>query len=798
MDATQFLREFFFDTSGYMSLHRGTIGTDGKWNLSTTYVTLDQLDSVPIGKGEENVFFSPALRKTKGERKEDVLGSQFLWVDYDDPEAPLKTLPPTLSVNSGHGWHYYWRIASVASPEDLERANQHLAEDVGGDRCWNANRILRVPYTTNTKGGVPVGVVLNETLPVQYQLEDFDVLSRLERQLRNKIRTGDSRGYRSRSERDWAIVMGLINAGASDDLIHLIFQYQPCGAKARENAAYLEQTIEKARTRAGKTVASQGIQEKPDGYYVTTRGGLKRLSTFTLDPTLLLDGRHFNSEDALVCNVNALGYAWPEVTFPRSAFQSIPKLDKHCPVAAWQWLGKEEDVRNLLPYLMNKLQTKGLPRVSATPMMGLHKVGDTYFFVGDKEVLSANDSWKGYSGPISWLPSGKEHPTLDLSEDGYIEDALKCLELNTPEITWIMSGWYAACLFKPWLEQSGLRFPILNVVGTKGSGKTTLIQRVYMPLFGQTEPKSYDAGTTRFVTLAVMGSSNAIPVAFSEFRFEAVEKFLRVVLLSYDTGHDPRGRGDQTTVDYPLAAPFSVDGEDMLEDPAARERIVVAHLDPAQIEEGSPAHTTYNSHLRGKPIKGIGGAYARYCLNALQDGLAEIVLKEAREDCYEAFKVRLPDRVRSNHTVTLFGMYMWAAFLKVSRPDPSFLNVSVGEVFNLETGRARTQVDYMVEEVVNNCTQGYATFKWTTSEDGRIFWFQLSSAHSYWLSQRRRQGRGGLERDSLRSQLKEAPFAVPAQLMEGTWMYGIDLPKAQEMGLDVPEHINRREFKVSF
>jgi hypothetical protein len=359
------------------------------------------------------------------------------------------------------------------------------------------------------------------------------------------------------------------------------------------------------------------MQETEEGYIVETKRGIKRLSTFTISPTVLLDGSKFGAEDAIVGNVRAAGYTWEGITFSRSAFTSVSRFDKEAPVAAWQWLAHDDDLRALLPYLLDQLRAAGLPKVGATTVLGLHKIHDSWLFLGDKQVLAAKESWMGHEGPICWLPVQKEHPALNLQADctkastKLVRDLLP--KLNEEGTIWPMIGWYAASILKPWLEENHYRFPILNVAGTKGSGKTTLIQRVFLPLLGQVDPKTYDAGTTRFVTLALLGSSNAVPIAFSEFRYELVERLLRIVLLAYDTGHDPRGKGDQTTVDYPLSAPFSVDGEDLIEDPAARERLVVAHLHPNAIAEGSEGYKAFQV-LREKMPSNFAGYYIQQVL----------------------------------------------------------------------------------------------------------------------------------------------------------------------------------------
>ena len=789
MSNTEFLEQFAF--GGLLAV------CIGRPDTPTFYQSIPQ--DLP---SDIDVYFAPAMRKLEGMEKKDVLGTRALWVDADDPQNPQYTLPPSARVFSGHGWHLYWFLDEPNHTVSLiEGYNKMLAEDVptGDIGCWNINRVLRVPGTVNTKGQ-PVAVTLKNLLPgITYKIEDFEVLRSLPDKTRHKIRTGDQRGYRSRSERDWAILTDLIIGGASDDLIRTIFTHQPCGDKSREsNLNYLPRSIEKIRAKIKNTDPKSGIIEQADGYYIPNKKGTTRISTFTMTPKILLDGSAHKAEDALVVDVVASSYIWKDVTFTRSAFTSVRKMDRECPLAAWQFLGRDDHIRRLLPYLLEKLQKEGLPKVSASPMLGLHKSRDTWYFVGDKQTIGAKEVWDGYTGPLAWLPSMKEHPELELhtrlSDDDLQLVAKSVPLLNDDKTIWPMIGWYAAAMLKPWLEEQNYRFPILTVTGTKGSGKTTLIQRVFMPLFGQTDPKSYDAGTTRFVTLALMGSSNAVPIAFSEFRYESVEKFIRYILLSYDTGHDPRGRGDQTTVDYPLAAPYSVDGEDLVDDPAARERIIVAQLHPGAVREGSEAYETFND-FRTRIPEGFGGYYIQQVLQALPT--LRSLLDECREAIFKAFPGRLPDRVRANHIVAYFGIRLFCQVCGITDiPSPEVLDESISSVFDLESGRARTMVDSMIEDLVNAAYQGTQSFRYKYVPAEGVFYFQLASAHSWWLGSRRRQGRGALERDALRTQLQEAEYFDGKGTIDHTWMYGVKLAQAQELGLDVPTQLKTNTFTV--
>lgn len=793
-----FLNNFLFD-GGVLAIATGAPN-------KLTY-SLEVPDSLP----DVDVFFGPALRKPPGgASKEDVLGTKVLWADFDEEAAPKCTLPPSIVVHSGHGWHVYWILDEpLMDVSVIEELNAILMADLGADHCWNANRVLRIPNTLNTKPP-KASVEIRENTACTYTVADVRAISKLEDKVKHRILTGDQRGYRSRSERDWSVIAALVTAGARDELIEIIFAYHAVGDKFRDKetpAKYFSHSVEQARTKAAEAPqvkgrrarASPTIDEREEGYFMDER----RISTFTIEPKVLLDGAQFEAEDAIIANVHANGYTWENITFSRGAFTSVARLDKECPIVAWQWLGSDTDIRKLLPYLLDRLRTFGLPKVAATPTEGLHFIKGVPYFVGDKETLSPDGRWTGYEGPLAWLPSKKEHPELCLSEEisprelKRLRDLLP--EINEKEVLWPMLGWYAATPFKPWLKTKNVRFPVLNVTGTRGSGKTTLIQRVFMPLFGQTDPKSYDAGTTRFVTLALMGGTNAVPIAFSEFRYESVEKFLRYILLSYDTGHDPRGRSDQTTVDYPLSAPYSIDGEDLIADPAAQERIVVAQLHPKTVEEGSDAYVAFQELLEEEMPKGFGGYYIRQVLRWIENGEAEVLLKEARSATFKAFPKKLPDRVRNNHIVAYFGILCFCKVVGLGAPGAEVLSRSIRAVCNVDTGRSRSLVDEFVESVANAVNQGSTPyFKWSYSAKDKVLYFQLTPTHNWWLTTRRYSGRGGLERDAIKAQLKEAVYTREAKNIDGIYMHGIDLAKAQECGLDVPTEIGSRELRISF
>lgn len=736
----------------------------------------------------QNVWFTPAVLHEQGDEKAQVLASRVLWVDIDDDTPPRSPFPPTFIVSSGHGYHYYWSLKDwLTDVGQLEELNKQLATEVGGDiACYNCNRLLRVPDTINIKEGHdPVPVMLLRGTDITYAVEDFAVLAKLNDKVKAKLASGDSRGYRSRSERDFNLMRALLLAGASEDLVRRLATHGAWNERVLEGGEkYFQRTLARAKMRqegAGTTGTGQQtgvIEERDDGYWITyATGGAKRITTFRFEPTLLLEHPEC---DVLRGNVRAaeIDYVWEGVTFTRRAFNSHAAFVKELPYASWQVLCGDHEVQSLLPYLMKQLTDKGLPRVQATSVLGRH--GDR--IVGVKYVITKDGVRTYDDAPIVYVDSQRErpaflaHPLLEAQASELHGLLQRVLSLNARQVTYPLVGWFAASAFKPVLNALGVRFPILDVFGTKGSGKTTTIH-LLSRMFGNTEPVSYDATTTRFVTLALMGATNSVPVSFSEFRAAHGTGILRYILLSYDVGRDARGHADQTTTTYPLLAPIVVDGEDMVSDPAAKERIIAVNMHDEELTD--PRRETL-LQLSPEEVSSFAIPYLRSTLSPEVDEL----LRQARQRVSDTFPERIPDRVRNNLSTVAFGLGV--LHIDWTRAD---LEVCLSCVYNAKMARTEAAVDDFVVDVVNGAAQRKSDFFWHSAQG--VLWFQFTTAHSWWQQLMRRTGSSSLARDSLRIQLRERmhDYMLPLQMIGNKLMFGVDLKKAVALGLDVPTDI---------
>lgn len=165
---------------------------------SRFYSSLEALSAEQTGidslAKQFHLYFGVCPRSRREGTKAAVRLAWCLWADVDAKLFPggkaeaLKRLrefllPSTAIVDSGHGFHPYWRLKEpeeIAGPEDVARLEAYLkalAHALGADpSASELARILRLPGTQNLKDpSAPLPVTVVELEPDrQYNLSDFE------------------------------------------------------------------------------------------------------------------------------------------------------------------------------------------------------------------------------------------------------------------------------------------------------------------------------------------------------------------------------------------------------------------------------------------------------------------------------------------------------------------------------------------------------------------------------------------------------------------------------------------------
>jgi len=772
---------------------------------------------------------------------DDISRSTVAWADadakdYGGEEAALEAihsfaLEPSFIVSSGHGYHAYWLLENGVNPRRISDVCRAIQETIKSDVVNDAQRVLRVPGTVNYKDrDAPKPVMLvYENGQRRYAADDVVALGHLRPQTATRIVTGSTRGYKSRSERDWAVIRELVGTGVSLEAIKAIAEDREIGDRWREdNFRLLEQDYNSAKKGFSPAVAA--FEETDSGTFYTTQKGLISVATFCYDPTKLLQANGSGGEDVLLGTIHAFGKSWPDIAIPRSSFSSESAFHKNLTSAYWQWFGNNQQTRQYLVYVMAKLAANGMPTSNAVSVVGRHND----YWVTRTQTLSVDRVFSTDDAPYIYIGDGTaqsrtEATTVvpatsytDTTDEDYrtLVGKIRYLlpQINEPAAILPLLGWMAATPLKPLLISAGFRFPILNVFGTMGSGKTTTLEKVLLPLLGVIDPVTNTASTTDFVLRKLFSSTNAIPVIFGEYRASttatAQNDFYQLLRMAYDSGMDSRGRKDLTTVTYRLDAPIVIDGEDPLTDPALRQRSVLVNMKPRAVIEGTPYYAAFK-RISAVPLTSFAKRYIQRTLSETVGSTKrrmDAALDISRTIC-PGF---IPDRIRNNLATVILGLELFNEHLlawgqkKLAWTAQAFSPMLGNVMLNLANGSQRVLADDFVEDSVGyvaNPTQSRIPFIYSYDIETTVLWIHLRTAAAWWAKDRRHQGKGSLEVASLRTQLAEkaADPDVPYILSERTITtkggrrmncFGVDLAKAHIAGLSVPDSLDTHSVNV--
>ena len=163
-----------------------------------------------------------------------------------------------------------------------------------------------------------------------------------------------------------------------------------------------------------------------------------------------------------------------------------------------------------------------------------------------------------------------------LTKDKLVELGKLLMSYNEPAKAVSILAWAAGCFIKEHLRAEGIKFPHLFLIGEAGSGKSTTLERVLLPIFSETRVTAATQ-VTAFTLMKESASSNLIPLPLDEFKPSKMDRVKISTLYnhfrdSYDGHEGVRGRADLSVVTYDLAAPLIVAGEESADEAAIREK----------------------------------------------------------------------------------------------------------------------------------------------------------------------------------------------------------------------------------
>jgi hypothetical protein len=751
--------------------------------LNPLYLTINELlehglDGVPQ---DRDMFFTPAVLRVPRRTKSNVSGAGVVWVDRDgykngqEQFDPL--LPPTAIVRSGRGEHLYWILDSFYKPEDVERANKVLLSHLQlQPESWDRARLLRVPGSQNCKYLQPDKYPdYKEALPCElielhpdlsYNINDLLRLQPYEPELLATPTNGS--GEVDRSRRDYKLVCRLMEWELADYAIETALLHHSPKAEDRPED-YVQLTIEKAKESL-----------------ISHKVGDTNSNTSAFNASLTPVARLFNAqgqETALAIEIVWDGHKVMAAATP---------LDFLSKRAVNQWLesshaglrsysGTDKNLMLLFQNMVMRCPDTRQLQVTHAGRYDLPNNQRVFIYGRNNEVLTHPDADIG----AFWQPRIDVNRSLDLSPDPLKKEQAEHIlttiqQVQVPGVLQPALGWLFIAPFNTLLKPLKMRLPILLLFGFAGSGKTSLVEYGLLPLLGLSiKPTAADA--TTFSLLGSMTLSHSWPTWIGEYRATNanVAELHRLLREVYDQSSEPRGTPQQQVISHDLVSPVIVDGENPFPDGANAGRAVMLRLDKANIDIGKPANKAFQTLLDIDPkwFKQFAYTYLRWTLTKDQSYLAR-KLKASRI----LFQELQQAREAANYAVVWAGLLILRDFItemgwevEIGQDFDAFIE-ALTYTFTMGLG-VRTEVDELIEHISHFAHIPDLGTAWDNKT--RVLWFSLPRAV--------RALRINISPTMLKIQLSQRldTYLCGPEQRGGSVMWGIDIAKARELGLDV-------------
>ena len=457
-----------------------------------------------------------------------------------------------------------------------------------------------------------------------------------------------------------------------------------------DGATYGEETLEQAVQRTEQVYSPGGELGvfEANGRYMRERGeNVYPLTNFVVHPLEMLVAEE---EAQMTCDAATMYGETFRLTFMTADFASAQKfkavLNKR--TISLSYMGSDGDLEVLKTYLAG-LEWQVKRGVKA---LGLYERDGRWAYVdrsrafaaGGEEVADMVQMEKCASIETA-LP---EHAPI--SAERLMELGAPLLSYNEPAKTVTVLAWCAGCFVKEMLRAAGVKYPHLFLIGEAGSGKSTTLERVILPIFGRSRVVAAPQ-VTGFTLMKDAASSNLFPQALDEFKPSKIEKNRLAALYnhfrdSYDGHEGVRGRADQTQAAYALLAPLVVAGEESPDEPAIRERGMELLFSKRDLKDPAARQAFGRLSAMQGALTEMGRALLDTALT-----LNTATARQWFDEALPLFNGKLPSRVVNNLACCMAG-------LRLAEAMCNRLGFSWGQVFPVGLDACAKHLEYAARE----------------------------------------------------------------------------------------------------
>lgn len=457
-----------------------------------------------------------------------------------------------------------------------------------------------------------------------------------------------------------------------------------------DGATYGEETLEQAILRTENVYTpggDLGIYEA-NGRYIRERGeNVYPLTNFVLRPLEMLVA---DEETQMTCDLVTMYGETFRMAFMTADFTTAQKfkavLNKR--TISLSYMGSDGDLEVFKAYLAS-LKWKVRYGVKA---LGIHEHNGRWAYVDQNGAFMAGGE------PVDDLIQLNKDASIDtrvtqamaIDAEGLAVLGKNLLEYNEPAKTVTVLGWCAGCYVKEMLRAAGIKYPHLFLIGEAGSGKSTTMERIILPLFGRKKVIAAPQ-VTAFTLMKDAASSNVFPQALDEYKPSKIDRGRNGILLnhfrdSYDGHEGVRGRSDQSQVSYAMLAPLVVAGEESPDEPAVRERCMELLFSKKDLKEPSIRLAFGNLSCDAEMLTRMGRGLLDTALTLNVDAVAQW-----HGEALPLFNARLPARIRNNLACCMVGLRVMEALC-------NRLGMAWSQVFSISLDACAKYLEYGVTE----------------------------------------------------------------------------------------------------
>lgn len=435
------------------------------------------------------------------------------------------------------------------------------------------------------------------------------------------------------------------------------------------------------------------------------------ITTFSIEPieSITIKGEG----ETLNVNLKAGYKEFKKVLLPPGCWSSTQKFMNVLPGKETVFAGSTIDVQ----YIRFLMSTFEMAHKIGIRTSGFHDGK----FVTEEGALSI----QGISEGIVYfneVPTNCKLLSVEPATAGELSGIKKHIaNFNIPTVALPILGWITACFLKSIISETldkiglGNGFPLLNIQGEAGSGKTQSAEAVIMRIWAiQGEPKSIGE-LTKFTMMKMVNGSNTIPVILEEnkscMQTDYFQNLISNLIRSiYNCLEGERGRADQSTQVYRYQAPVVIVGETGFTESALLDRFVTVFLSK---KDSSPYLQSFKE-LRKQPLEKLGRSILKKVLRMDREEVKRILEEEL-----EAVDSDLADRPRSNAAIVRFGLRILSDVLGMQF-DLSKVDVAVKEgIKEGDSLHRKSAVDKILEALclMSTFKEEYVFFKDTGREE---------------------------------------------------------------------------------